>query len=112
MMSNEGASSTRFRLSLDFSKWGRMQRPRGGTFNSNSSNNLVFSGSKMQLQAGFFSRDLSLRTYFKDNFNWRVVNDVHVLLCIIAQTLSRRCAESTQCNSQALMVDWTQLFQN
>ena len=42
-MSNEGASSTRFRLSLDFSKWGRMQMPRGGTFDSESSNtNSVF----------------------------------------------------------------------
>ena len=28
-MSNEGASSTRFSLSLDFSKWGRMRTPRG-----------------------------------------------------------------------------------
>ena len=28
-MSNEGASPTRFRLSLDFSKWGRMRMPRG-----------------------------------------------------------------------------------
>ena len=48
-MSKEGASSTKFRLSLDFSKWGRMWMPRGGTFDSNSSNNLVFSGSKTQL---------------------------------------------------------------
>ena len=35
---------------------------RGGTFDSDSSNNLVFSGSKTQLQAGFSGRDLSLRT--------------------------------------------------
>ena len=48
-MSNDGASSTKFRLSLDFSKWGRMRMPRSGTFDSDSSNNLVFSGSKTQL---------------------------------------------------------------
>ena len=48
-MSNEGASSTKFRLSLYFSKWGRMRMPRGGTFDSDSSNNLVFLGSKTQL---------------------------------------------------------------
>ena len=28
--------------------------PRGGTFDSDSSNNLVFSGLKTQLSAGFF----------------------------------------------------------
>ena len=49
MMSNEGALSTRFRLSLDFSKWGIMWMPGGGTFDSDSSNNLVFSGSETQL---------------------------------------------------------------
>ena len=49
--------------------------PRGGTFDSDSSNNLVISGSKTQLQAGFSGRDLSLRTQVKDNFNRRVVND-------------------------------------
>ena len=74
-MSNKGALSTRFRLSLDFSKWGRMRMPRGGTFDSDSSNNLVFSGSKTQRQAGFSGRDSSLRTQFKDNFNRQVVND-------------------------------------
>ena len=49
MMSNGEASSTRFRLSLDFSKCGRMRMPRGGTFDSDASNNLVFSGSKAKL---------------------------------------------------------------
>ena len=49
MMSNGEASSTRFWLSLDFSKWGIMWMPRGGTFDFDSSNNLVFSGSKTQL---------------------------------------------------------------
>ena len=48
-MSNGEASSNRFRLSLDFSKWGIMRMPRGGTFDSAASDNLVFSGSKTQL---------------------------------------------------------------
>ena len=49
--------------------------PRGVTFDSYSSNNLVFSGSKTQLSAGFSDRDLSERMQFKDNFNRRLVND-------------------------------------
>ena len=48
-ISNEGASSVRFRSSLDFSRCGRMRMPRGGIFDSDSSNNLMFSGSKTQL---------------------------------------------------------------
>ena len=56
-MSNEGASSTKFRLSLDFSKWGRMRMPRGGTFDSDTSNNLVFSGwvQKRNYRLGFLA---------------------------------------------------------
>ena len=48
-MSKEGASSVRFRLFLDFSRCGRMRMPRGGIFDSDSSNNLMFSVSKTQL---------------------------------------------------------------
>ena len=57
-MSNEGASSVRLRSSLDFSKCGKMQMPRGGIFNSDSSNNLMFSGSKTQLKLGFLAKSL------------------------------------------------------
>ena len=60
-MSSEGASSIRFKLILDFSRCSRMQMPRDGIFNSNSSNNLMFSGSKTQ-KTGFSSKDFSLRT--------------------------------------------------
>ena len=48
-MSTEVASSIRFRLILDFSRCGRMRMPRGGIFDFDYSNNLMFSGSKIQL---------------------------------------------------------------
>ena len=48
----------RLRSSLDFSKCGKMQMPRGGIFNSDSSNNLMFSGSKTQLKLGFLAKSL------------------------------------------------------
>ena len=40
VMSKEEASSIRFRLILDFSKWGRMRMPTGGIFDSDLSCNL------------------------------------------------------------------------
>ena len=48
-MSDERASSIRLRSSLDFSRCDRRRMPRGGIFDSDSSNNLMFLGSKTQL---------------------------------------------------------------
>ena len=45
-MSNDRASSVRLRSSLDFSRCDRRRMPRGGIFDSDSSNNLMFLGSK------------------------------------------------------------------
>ena len=60
-MFKEGASSIRFRLILDFSKWGKMRMPRGGIFDSDSLNSLTFSNNNV-LCPGFSGKDVNLRT--------------------------------------------------